>query len=109
MYALATSQVTVTRGTTTDPVTGDLIPANTVVYQGIASITEMSNRYFDQATQTPRTVRSLDMAVSSAADIQSGDYVLDTTFGIRYVVQDVVHGFGPMIIGDLTCTLNRVG
>lgn len=109
MYALATSQITVTRGIATDPVTGDQVPANTVVYQGIASITEMSNQYFDKATQTPRTVRSLDMAVSSAADVQSGDYVLDTTFNLRYVVQDVVHGFGPMIIGDTSCTLKRVG
>lgn len=109
MYAIATSTIVVTRGTTRDPNTGDMVPSNTVVYQGIADIQEMSNQYYDQATQTPRTVRSLDMAVSSAADIQSGDYVTDTRWNRKYVVQDVVAAFGPLIIGDLTCTLKRVG
>ena len=109
MYSIPTSNIVVTRGTTLDPVTGDQVPAATVVYRGAADIQETSNRYFDQATQTPRTVRLLDMAVPSNAGIQSGDYVQDVTFGLRYVVQDVTHDFGPLIIGDLTCTLKRVG
>ncbi|PKV95920.1 hypothetical protein ATK30_6853 [Amycolatopsis echigonensis] len=108
MYGLATSRITVTRGTTPDQF-GDAVPSGTVVYQGIADIQEISNRYFDRATQTPRTVRDLDMAVSSAADIRSGDLVHDSTFGLDYVVLDVVREFGPLTRGDTTCGLKRVG
>lgn len=107
MYNLATSNIVVTRGTVTDS-NGDQKAANTVVYQGIADIQQVSNRYFDQATQTPRTVRSLNMAVASNADIQAGDWVQDVTWNVKYVVQDVTPSFGPLLLEDLTCNLKRV-
>jgi hypothetical protein len=108
VYSLATSRITVRRGTTTDQF-GDKVPGTTVVYQGIADIQETSNRYFDRATQTPRTVRSLDMAVGSNADIRSGDYVHDETYNLDYQVLDVELEFGPLTRGDTTCALKRVG
>lgn len=108
MYSLATSQIIVTRGTTTNAM-GDQVAGTTVVYQGNADIQPSSNRYTDFATQTPRTVFDADMAVASNAGIRSGDFVQDITFGVKYVVQDVTTPYGPLIIGDLTCGLKRVG
>lgn len=105
---MATCNITVTRGTTKNAM-GDPVPASTVVYTGAASITESSNQYFDQATQTPRTVRSLEMLVSSSADIQSGDYVHDDTWNINYVVHAVTQSTGPLYLPDKECDLKRVG
>lgn len=107
MYALATSKITVTRGTTVDQF-GDKTAGTTVVYQGVADIQHKTNRYFDQATQTPRTVQDLDMAVANDADVRPGDFVLDTTFNVNYVVGDVTQPFGPLILGDKVCSLKRV-
>lgn len=109
MYAMANATVVVTRGTIPDPRTGTPIPAGTPVFTGPASISEDSNRYFDQATQTPRTIRTLQMLVSSAVDIHSGDYVTDSTRGFSYVVQDVMESYGLLFTPDKLCNLKRVG
>lgn len=108
MYSIPTSNIVVTRGTTTNAM-GDKVPSTTVVYQGAADIQANTSQYFDQATQMPRTIFDFDMAVASNADIRSGDFVQDITFNVKYVVKDVNPSYGPLIIGDLTCGLKRVG
>lgn len=107
MYSLATSRITVTRGTVKNA-NGDPVPSGTVVYEGIGDIQFTDNRYFDQATQTPRTVRSYNMALASNADIQAGDFLHDITFNLDYIVQDVTQSFGPLMIEDKTANLMRV-
>lgn len=109
MYGMATCNVQISRGTTKDAhgerqATGTVVIASTA-----ASITERSNQYFDFATQTPRTVRNLEMLISSAADVRSGDQVLDLNHTLRYVVQDVVQSTGPLFTPDKVCSLKRVG
>lgn len=105
---MATCHVQVSRGTTKDA-HGERQAAGTVVIASTAaSITESSNQYFDFATQTPRTVRQLEMLVSSSADIRSGDQILDLTHNVRYVVDDVTQSTGPLFIPDKVCTLKRV-
>lgn len=107
MYSLATSRITIKRGTVPDE-NGDPVPADNVVYQGIADIQFTSNRYFDKATQTPRTVRSYDMAIGSNANILAGDFLHDDTNNLDYIVLDVAKSFGPLLTDDLTCNLKRV-
>lgn len=104
---MGNASIIVTRGTTTNAM-GDKVPANTIVYTGPASISETSNRYYDQATQTPRTIRGLEMLVRSDVDVQTGDYVQDATRGARYVVQDVSRTYGLLFTPDKVCGLKRV-
>ena len=109
MYAIATCNVKITRGTSRNAA-GDTVAADTTVVteSAAASISELSNRYWDAANQVPRTVRSLEMLVSSAVDVQPNDRVHDLTFDVKYVVQDVTQSRGPMFTPDKVCTLKRV-
>ncbi len=108
MYAIPATIVIVTRGTVLNPVTGDKMPASTVAYQGPASIQEDSHQYWDQATQTPRTVRKLTMRIASTAGILSGDYILDTKRNIRFVAQGVTQNLGALFTPDQVVDLTRV-
>jgi hypothetical protein len=106
---MATCNIRITRGTTKDA-HGERTAQGTVVYaRTAASITERSNQYFDFATQTPRTVRSLEMLVSSSLDVRPGDRVEDLNFGAKYVVEDVTQSTGPLFIPDKVCGLKKVG
>lgn len=105
---MATCRVRTTRGTTKDA-HGERIPSGTVVItSAAASISERSNNFYDFATQTPRTVRSMEMLISSSADVQPGDRVEDLNFGAKYVVEDVTQSTGPLFKPDKVCTLKRV-
>lgn len=108
MYAIANCVVTVTRGTTVDPVSGNKIPASTVVYTGSANIQEEQHNSWDLATQTPRTVRDLTMRVPSTADVAQHDYVLDTTHNVRFTVMGIQQNYGPLFVPDKVCDLKRV-
>lgn len=109
MYAIATCIADITRGTGEPDEFGDPTPADTTVFHGPASITEITNRFWDSANQVPRTIRTLEMLVISTADVRTGDRVHDTTNDRRYVVQDVVQPTGPMLIPDKVCSLKAVG
>ncbi len=107
---MATCNVKITRGTAKNAA-GDTVAAadSTVVVESTAaSIQEQNNRFWDAANQVPRTVRSLDMSVSSAIDVQTGDRVHDLTFDVKYVVQDVTQSRGPLFTPDKVCVLKRV-
>ena len=108
MYALANSTITISRGTKIDPATGDTVPNPTVVYQGPASITETNNTFLDQATQTPRTVRQLEMRVLSTVDVRPNDFIQDVVRGSKFVAQDVSLSYGLLFTPDKVIGLKRV-
>lgn len=106
---MATCLVKITRGTAKNAA-GDTIAADTtlVVENTAASIQEQNSSFWDAANQVPRTVRSLNMSISSAIDVKTGDRVHDLTFDVKYVVQDVTQSRGPLFTPDKVCTLKRV-
>lgn len=111
MYAPATCTASVLRPTGALTARGDAAATYTVIATGVpASISEDSLRTWDQATQTPRSVRKLSALIGSATDVRKGDRLRDDSHGgLLYVVKDVTQersfGYTP----DIELDLGRVG
>lgn len=89
---------------------GDSAGTYTQISTGVpASITEDTKRTWDQATQTPRTVRVLSALIGSNTDIRKGDRLRDDTHGLLYVVKDVTQERSFAYTPDLELDLGRVG
>lgn len=111
MYAPATCVASILRPTGALTARGDASATYTVIATGVAaSITEDSKRTWDQATQTPRTVRVLSALIGSTTDIRKGDRLRDDSHaGLLYVVKDVTQERSFAYTPDLELDLGRVG
>lgn len=107
MLALATTTLTVYRGTTTDTY-GDEQDTNAVVHTGIpASLTEQSRRVTTRDDPTPRIVRYAVARVTAGTDITDQDRVLDERTGAVYIVDATSQMANPAVASDLRLDLRR--
>ncbi|MEU3281596.1 hypothetical protein [Streptomyces antibioticus] len=107
MLALATTTLTVLRGTTTDAY-GDEQDTDTPVHTGIpASLTEQSRRVTTRDDPTPRIVRYAVARVTAGTDITDQDRVRDERTGAVYIVEAVSSMANPAVAADLRLDLRR--
>jgi hypothetical protein len=107
MQAIATTKISILRGTTTDGY-GDEQDTNTVVAAGIpASLTEQSRRVTTRDDPTPRIVRYAVARVPARTDVTDQDRVLDELTGAKYIVDAVSGMANPAIEVDRRLDLRR--
>jgi hypothetical protein len=107
MQAIATTRISVLRGTTTDAY-GDEQDTNTAVASGIpAALTEQSRRVTTRDDPTPRIVRYAVARVTAGTDIQDQDRVRDERTGAVYIVDAVSSMANPAAAPDLRLDLRR--
>jgi hypothetical protein len=107
MLALATTTVTVYRGTTTDAY-GDEQDTDTPVHTGIpASIVEQSRRVTTRDDPTPRIVRYTVGRVTAGTDITDQDRLKDERTGAVYIVDAVSQMTSAAVAADLRLDLRR--
>ncbi|MFF8482332.1 hypothetical protein [Streptomyces antibioticus] len=107
MLALASTTITVYRGTTTDA-WGDEADTDTPVLTGVvASITEQSRRVTTRDDPTPRIVRYAVGRVTAGTDISDQDRIRDERTGAVYIVEAVSSMSSPVVAADLRLDLRR--
>jgi Mg-chelatase subunit ChlD len=107
MQAIATTLLTVLRGTTTDAY-GDDQDTDTVVQTSIpASLTEQSRRVTTRDNPTPRIVRYAVARVAAGTDIRDQDRVRDERTGAVYIVDAPSSMANPAMAVDLRLDLRR--
>ncbi|MER5750624.1 hypothetical protein [Streptomyces sp. NPDC002088] len=107
MLAVATTRLTVLRGTTTDAY-GDEQDTDTPHLTGItASLTEQSRRITTRDDPTPRIVRYAVARVTAGTDITDQDRVRDERTGAVYIVEAVSSMANPAVAADLRLDLRR--
>lgn len=107
MQAIATTRLTVLRGTTTDAF-GDEVDTNAPVATGIpASLTEQTRRVTTRDDPTPRIVRSAIARVAPGTDVTDQDRVRDERTGAVYIVDAVSSMSSPALAVDLRLDLRR--
>lgn len=107
MQAIATTQLTVLRGTTTDAY-GDEQDTDTVVAKNIpASLTEQSRRVTTRDDPTPRIIRSAIARVPADSDITDQDRVRDQRTGVTFIVDSTSGMANPALAVDLRLDLRR--
>lgn len=107
MLAVATTTLTVYRGTATDTY-GDEQDADTVVHTGIrASLTEQSRRVTTRDDPTPRIVHYAVGRVTAGTDITDQDRVRDERTGAVYIVEAVSSMANPAVAADIRLDLRR--
>jgi Mg-chelatase subunit ChlD len=107
MQAIATTRLTVLRGTTTDAY-GDEQDTDTPHATGIpASLTEQSRRVTTRDDPTPRIVRYAVARVTAGTDVQDQDRVRDERTGAIYIVDAVSSMANPAAAADLRLDLRR--
>jgi hypothetical protein len=108
MYALATTTVTILRGTKTDEL-GDEIDTYEPYQTGIiASLIEKNHTTWDRATQLRRTVRIIACTLPSTTDVTSDDRIVDEETGYTYSIVDVTQPNAVGITPDLDLELKRI-
>lgn len=107
MLALATTTLTVYRGTTTDAY-GDEQDTDTPIATGIpASLTEQSRLVTTRDDPTPRIVRYAVARVTAGTDITDQDRVKDERTGAVYIVDAASQMTNPAVASDLRLDLRR--
>jgi hypothetical protein len=107
MQAIATTTLTVLRGTTTD-VYDDEQDTDTAVATGvIASLVEQSRRVTTRENPTPRIVRYAVARVPAGTDIRDQDRVRDERTGATYIVEAPSSMANPAMAVDLRLDLRR--
>lgn len=107
MQAIATTTISVLRGTTTDAYS-DEQDTDTPVQTGIpASLTEQSRRVTTRDNPTPRIVRYAVARVPARTDVTDQDRVLDERTGAKYIVDAVSSMANPAIEVDRRLDLRR--
>lgn len=109
MYSLATTTVSILRGTSTDPVYGDTTATMTVVATGIpASIIEDRNlKTTTPGNPTPRITRGYTGIVGSEVNVTDADRLKDERTGRIYVVVSVSQQAVAGLTSDTTLELRR--
>ncbi|MFD4596724.1 hypothetical protein ACFWPQ_01700 [Streptomyces sp. NPDC058464] len=107
MQAIATTKVTILRGTTTDAY-DDEQDTDTPIATGIpASLTEQTRRVSGRENPTPRIVRYAVARVPAQTDISENDRLLDERTGVKYIVDAVSGMANPAIEVDRRVDLRR--
>lgn len=107
MQAVATTSLTVLRGTTTDAY-DDEQDTDTPHATGIpASLTEQSRRVTTRDDPTPRIVRYAIARVPAGTDINDQDRVRDERTGAVYIVDATSSMTNPAMAADLRLDLRR--
>jgi hypothetical protein len=107
MQAIATTKVSILRGTTTDAY-GDEQDTDTPVSTGIpASLIEQTRRVTTRDDPTPRIVRYAVARVPANTDVTDQDRVLDERTGAKYIVDAVSGMTNPAIQVDRRLDLRR--
>jgi hypothetical protein len=101
VLALATTTLTVYRGSSTNA-WGDEIDTNTAVHTGIpASLVEQSRRVTTRDDPTPRIVRYAVGRVTAGTDITDQDRIKDERTGAIYIVDAVSSMNSAAVAADL--------
>lgn len=107
MQAIATTQVEILRGTTTDEF-GDEKDTNTPIASGIpASLVEQTRRVTTRENPTPRIVRYAVARVPANTDVTDQDRVRDQRTGAIYIVEAVSAMDTPALTVDRRLDLRR--
>jgi hypothetical protein len=107
MQAIATTRVSILRGTTTDAY-GDEQDTDTTVHTGIpASLVEQSRRVTTRDDPTPRIVRYAVARVPANTDITDQDRVRDERTGAVYIVEATSSMANPAATPDIRLDLRR--
>lgn len=107
MQAIATTRISILRGTTTDAY-GDEQDTDTPIATGIpASLTEQSRRVTTRDDPTPRIVRYAIARVGAGTDVTDQDRVRDERTGAVYIVDAVSSMANPAVAADLRLDLRR--
>lgn len=107
MLALATTTVTVYRGTGTDAYS-DEQDTDTPVHTGVpASIVEQSRRTTTRDDPTPRIVRYAVGRVTAGTDITDQDRLKDERTGAVYIVDAVSSMNSAAVAADVRLDLRR--
>lgn len=108
MYALATTTVTILRGTDIDDV-GDEIDTFDVHKTGVlAALIEKNKTTWDGATQQRRTVRVINLTLPSDTDVLGSDRIRDEETGYVYSIQNLTQPGAVGLVPDLDLELLRV-
>jgi hypothetical protein len=110
IYAVATCTVSVLRGTTVDPVYGDMTATMTVIASGIpCSIVEQPRaKVTTPGNPTPRVTRDYDGIIGSDVDVTDYDRLKDEKSGQIYVIVSVSQQALPGITSDQSLELRRL-
>lgn len=109
LIALATTRVSVLRGTTTDTF-GDPADTTTAHAAGIpAALTESSRQTYEPVTGTPRIIRTHVARVPATTDVTENDRILDETSNEIYIVVSVTKNSNPVLVQPLRLDLKRTG
>lgn len=109
IYAIATTTVSVLRGTSTDPVFGDSVATMNVIASGVpASIIEdKTAKTTTPGNPTPRITRTYDGIVGSGVDVTDADRLRDERTNQVYVIVSVSQQALPGITSDQSLELRR--
>jgi hypothetical protein len=107
MQAIATTRVSILRGTSEDA-WGDEQDTDTAVYTGIpASLIEQSRRVTTRDDPTPRIVRYAVARVPADTDVTDQDRLRDERTGATYIVDAVSVMTNPALAVDRRLDLRR--
>lgn len=107
MQAIATTRITVLRGTTTDAF-GDEQDTDTPVATDIpCALTEQTRRVTTRDDPTPRIIRYATARVPAGTDIRDEDRVRDQRTGAVYIVDAPSSMTNPALAVDLRLDLRR--
>jgi hypothetical protein len=105
--AIATTTVSILRGTTTDAY-GDEQDTDTVIASGIpAALTEQTRRVTTRDDPTPRIIRSAVARVAAGTDVTDQDRLRDDRTGATYIIDAVSAFANPAITPDIRIDLRR--
>lgn len=109
MLALATTSVSVLRGTSTDAF-GDETDTGTVLKSGIpASLIESTRTAMEPVSGTPRIIRTHVCRLPSTTDVTEDDRIKDERTSEIYIVVSVTRNANPVLAQPLRADLKRTG
>ncbi len=107
MQAIATTRISILRGSTTDGY-GDEVDTDTPIASSIpAALTEQSRRVTTRDDPTPRIVRYAVARVPARTEVTDQDRVRDERTGAVYIVDAVSSMTNPAAAADLRLDLRR--
>lgn len=105
--ALATTNISILRGTATDDF-GDIADTDTVIARGIpAALTEQTRRVTTREDPTPRIIRYAIARVAAGTDVTDQDRIRDERTGAVYIIDAVSAFANPAVTPDLRLDLRR--
>lgn len=109
MIALATTSVSILRGTSTDDF-GDETDTSTVLKSGIpASLTEATRTAMEPVSGTPRIIRTHVCRLPPTTDVTEDDRIKDEKTDEIYIVVSVTKNSNPVLAQPLRADLKRTG